>query len=177
VPRNAAIPANADPKHYDLGICGPLRTDHPPGNADQKRFCGLFKTPTLRNAATRHAFFHNGAIRSLEQAVRFYATRDSNPEIWYPTLGGTPKAASDAGFPTYGLVHAQYVGGRVQKFDDLPFEFRRNIDPQRPLDGRAAGSAPALSERQIQDLLCFLETLTDGYVPPKVPQTSGRCVD
>ncbi|MBN9217022.1 MAG: cytochrome-c peroxidase, partial [Mesorhizobium sp.] len=49
VPRNPAIPANADPAYIDLGLCGPLRTDFH-GRAE---YCGLFKTPTLRNVALR----------------------------------------------------------------------------------------------------------------------------
>jgi cytochrome c peroxidase len=56
VPRNRAIPANADPHYYDLGLCGPLRTDLR-GRAE---YCGLFRAPSLRNAARRHVFFHNG---------------------------------------------------------------------------------------------------------------------
>ena len=38
-------------------------------------------------------------------------------------------------------------------------------DHQLPLDGRPAGSPPSLDERQIADLLCFLETLADDYRP------------
>ena len=30
--------------------------------ADQTQFCGMFKTPTLRNTAVRRAFFHNGVF-------------------------------------------------------------------------------------------------------------------
>ncbi|WP_077036650.1 cytochrome c peroxidase [Pelomonas sp. KK5] len=122
----------------DLGICG--RADHP----KSPELCGMFKAPTLRNAATRKSFFHNGQIASLEEAVRFYATRDTNPERWYPT-----------------------VKGKVQKFNDLPKKYHGNIDAQMPLDGRAAGSQPPMSEQDIQDLLAFLNTLTDGYQPPK----------
>ncbi len=44
-PRNPAIPANADPTYFDLGICGPLRDDF---YAKQEANCGLFETPTLR---------------------------------------------------------------------------------------------------------------------------------
>jgi cytochrome c peroxidase len=180
VPRNPAIPANHDPEHFDLGICGPLRSDHAPGppvGPGARTFCGMFKTPTLRNVATRRVFFHNGVIRSLDQALRFYNTRDTMPEIWYPTVGGRPKARTDRSFPTYGLVTKQYVGGVVQKFDDLPAAYRTNIDPQAPLDGRQRGARPPLSERDLSDLTCFLETLTDGYRPPAVAPTSGRCVD
>ena len=85
VPRNAALPANADPGYVDLGLCGPARTDHPPTPGN--RFCGMFKSPTLRNVASRRSFFHNGIFHSLEQTIRFYNTRDTMPELWYPTVG------------------------------------------------------------------------------------------
>jgi cytochrome c peroxidase len=178
VPRNAAIAANGSASYYDLGVCGPLRSDHlPRSSGAANAFCGMFKTPTLRNVATRGVFFHNGVMHSLAQAIRFYNTRDTNPEIWYPTAGGTPKASPDPGFPAYGLITTQYLGGSVQKFDDLPAAYRVNIDPQLPLDGRPAGSAPPMSEQNIADLICFLNTLTDGYQPPSPPPTSGPCVD
>lgn len=173
VPRNRKIAANDDPAYFDLGLCGPARTDHPPlaGNT----FCGMFKAPTLRNVATRKSFFHNGAMHSLEQVIRFYNTRDTMPEIWYPTVGGTPKAKPDADFPSYGLITTQYVGGTVQKFDDLPPGFVGNIDTQMPQDGRPAHSKPPMSEQDIADLACFLNTLTDGYQPPADAPTSGPC--
>jgi cytochrome c peroxidase len=140
-------------------LCGPLRNDH-------TRFtesCGLFKTPSLRNVATRRAFFHNGVIHSLEQVVRFYNTRDTMPELWYPTVGGRARRTPSSDFPANGLVTAQYTGGVVQKFDDLPAAYRANIDRQMPLDGRAAGSKAPMTDQEMSDLLCFLETLTDGY--------------
>jgi cytochrome c peroxidase len=176
VPRNMALTANADPAYFDVGLCGPDRTDHPDAADGTNAFCGMFRAPSLRNVATRGAFFHNGVIHSLEQAIRFYNTRDTNPELWYPTVGGTPKATPDAGFPTYGLVTTQYEGGTVQKFNDLPARYRRNIDTQLPLDGRAAGSKPPMTDGQIGDLICFLKTLTDGYQPSTQP-TTGACVE
>lgn len=178
VPRNLEIPANADPSFVDMGVCGGARTDHLPassGAADA--FCGLFKVPTLRNVATRSVFFHNGVIHSLEQAIRFYNTRDTTPQIWYPTVGGTPKSKNDSDFPTYGLITTQYVGGTVQKFDDLPAAYQGNVDRRIPLDGRAAGSAPPMTEQNIADLICFLKTLTDDYTPPKQTEATGPCVD
>ena len=138
VPRNSAISANRNPKHYDLGICD--RPDHPA--AASQRFCGMFKTPTLRNVATRKVFFHNGQIKSLREALEFYNTRDTSPERWYPQVKGV-----------------------VQKFDDLPPQFRANLDKQGPLDGRAAGSSPPMSTQDIDDLIAFLNTLTDDYTP------------
>ena len=58
VPRNPRIAANTDSMYFDLGLCGPLRTDL----ATRAEYCGLFKTPTLRNVALRRVFFHNGAF-------------------------------------------------------------------------------------------------------------------
>jgi cytochrome c peroxidase len=178
MPRNATIPANADPSHMDMGVCGPQRTDHLPASPGAPdTFCGMFKTPTLRNVATRTVFFHNGVIHSLEQAIRFYNTRDTHPEIWYPTAGGAARAANDPAFPTYGLITTQYDGGTVQKYNDMPSAYATNIDPQVPLDGRAAGSAPPMTEQNISDLICFLGTLTDGYRPPTNPPSGGTCVN
>lgn len=145
VPRNTTdIPANrlvnGLPVSFDMGICS--RPDHPrPASA---QYCGMFKTPTLRNVATRSVFFHNGQIKSLKDALRFYNTRDTNPELWYPTVNGV-----------------------VQKFNDLPAIYRNNIDTQVPLDGRAAGSQPPMSDQDLADLEAFLNTLTDGYQPPQ----------
>jgi cytochrome c peroxidase len=136
VPRNDEIPANRKSKYYDLGICS--RTDHP--LPDSAQYCGLFKVPTLRNVATRKVFFHNGRFKSLSEVLRFYNTRDTNPELWYPV-----------------------VEGKAQKFDDLPEKYRANIDPQPPLDGRAPGSKPPMSDQDLADLEVFLNTLTDGY--------------
>lgn len=138
VPRNDAIPANADPRFFDLGLCGPLRTDlrgHP-------EYCGLFKTPSLRNVAARKSFFHNGVFHSLEKAVAFYAERDTDPGKWYPR-------AAD---------------GTVRKFDDLPPIYRANVNVEPPF-GRRPGEKPALSQGEIADIVAFLKTLTDGYRP------------
>ena len=148
VPRNKDIPVNklmrGLPTSYDLGICS--RPDHPVATNAQSttntQYCGMFKTPTLRNVATRSVFFHNGKFKSLHDVIRFYNTRDTNPELWYPLVNGV-----------------------VQKFDDLPTKYRGNIDTQMPLDGRAAGSMPSMTEQDMNDLEAFLNTLTDGYKP------------
>ena len=138
-PRNKAIPANADPRYDDLGLCGPLRTDL----RDRREYCGMFRTPSLRNVARRPVFLHNGVFHSLTDVVRFYAERDTKPQRWYPR-------APD---------------GRISKFDDLPAAFLANMDAQPPFD-RHAGDAAALSEQDIQDIVAFLQTLSDGYLPP-----------
>lgn len=73
VPRNPAIRANADPAYFDLGLCGPLRTDL----RAHHEYCGMFKTPSLRNVAIRKVFFHNGVYRTLEAVLHFYEHRDA----------------------------------------------------------------------------------------------------
>ena len=80
VPRNARIPANADPAFFDLGLCGPRRA-----RVADDRLCGAFKVPTLRNVSRRTAFMHNGVFTSLRDAVAFHATRDSAAARWYPS--------------------------------------------------------------------------------------------
>lgn len=139
VPRNPAIPANADPGYFDLGLCGPDRTDL----SARGDLCGAFKVPTLRNVATRKAFFHNGVFHDLRDAIRFYVRRDTNPEEWYP-VG---------------------ADGTVQKFNDLPAAYRANVNTTEAPYNRQPGMAPALTEAEIDDVVSFLKTLTDGYRP------------
>jgi cytochrome c peroxidase len=135
-PRNMALPANADPRYHDLGLCGPLRTDL----KEVRAYCGLFRTPSLRNVALKQSYFHNGVFHRLEDVVRFYAERDTAPQKWYP--------------------HAP--GGGVAKFDDLPAQYWSNLDSQPPLD-RHRGERPAMTKADIRDIVAFLKTLTDGY--------------
>ncbi len=45
----------------------------------QTQYCGMFLTPTLRNVAMRHVFFHNGVFTSLQQVMDFYDFRDVDP--------------------------------------------------------------------------------------------------
>ena len=140
VPRNPAIPSNRDPLHFDLGICGPTRTDMRAVSA----YCGYFLTPTLRNVAVRHVFFHNGVYHTLQRVLDFYDFRDTQPQRVYPRTGGV-----------------------VRKYDDLPPPDRRNVDATDRPFGQAAGSRPAMTPQQERDVIAFLRTLTDGYQPQK----------
>jgi cytochrome c peroxidase len=143
VPRNRRLSVNRDAAFFDEGLCGPLRKD-----ATKDSYCGLFKTPTLRNVATRRVFFHNGEIHSLEDAVRFYVERDTRPEKWYP----------------------HRADGKVVMYDDLPAADRRNVDVTDAPFNRHRGGKPSLSEEEIKDIVAFLNTLTDDY------QQAGRLV-
>jgi cytochrome c peroxidase len=141
-PRNRAIPANADPRYYDLGLCGPLRKDLT-GRAE---YCGLFRTPTLRNVARKRVFLHNGVFHALEDVVRFYALRDTAPGKWYP----------------------RGANGAAVKFDDLPVRYRGNVD-QAPPFGEHPGERPRLNDADVHDIVAFLNALSDGYGPAAAP--------
>lgn len=58
------------------------------------------------------------------------------------------------------------MNGKVQKYDDLPEQYQKNIDPQAPLDSRAKGTTPAMTEQEMNDLEAFINMLTDDYQPP-----------
>ncbi len=139
VPRNMDIAANADPAFFDLGLCGPDRTDL----TNRSALCGAFKVPTLRNVATRKVFFHNGKFKSLRDAVNFYVRRDTNPEEWFP----------------YG------ADGNVVKFNDLPALYVANVNTTEVPYNRQRGMAAALSSDEVDDVVKFLATLNDGYKP------------
>ena len=137
VPRNRALAVNRNASYHDLGLCGPHRTDL----ANQPQYCGMFLTPTLRNAATRSAFFHNGVYRSLDEVLTFYNLRDIDPAKIYP----------------------RDATGKVEQYDDLPVKFRANIDKTDAPFDRKPGDTPAMTQTDMADIVAFLKTLTDGY--------------
>ena len=116
LPREAAIDRNQDPAFFDLGLCGPKRSDL----AARRDLCGAFKVPTLRNVARTAPYFHNGSLASLREVVDFYVRRDTNPEDWYPR-----------------------AAGGAMKFNDLPPETARQRErgrsALRPQARRSAG--------------------------------------
>ena len=69
--------------------------------------------------------------------------RDTHPEKFYP-LDST---------------------GVVMKSDDLPPEYRVNVNTTEVPYNRRPGDAPALSDAEIDDVIAFLKTLSDGYTP------------
>ena len=140
MPRNAAIPANADPTSFDLGLCKrPGIEAILPKEVKLESLCGAFKVPTLRNVAIAGPYYHNGAFASLRDAVAFYATRDTDPKRWYPKL----------------------KTGEADKFNDLPSAYKDSINTEEVPYDRRPGQKPRLSERDIDALVAFLNTLTD----------------
>jgi cytochrome c peroxidase len=74
----------------------------------------------------------------LRDAVAFYAERDTDPGKWYPTG----------------------PDGVVRKFNDLPAAYVGNVNMEIPF-----GPKRVLSDADVDDLVAFLRTLTDGYRP------------
>ncbi len=145
LPRSARIPKNADPAYFDLGLCERVPVKNlklPATNAKppitEPAGCGLFKTPTLRNITITAPYMHNGYFDNLRDAVAFYATRDTDPARWFPA-------------------------GR--KFDDLPARYHANVDVDTPPYQRRPQQRPQLTNADIEDIVEFLYTLTDGYKP------------
>ncbi len=147
VPRNDLIPDNADPSFFDLGVCAQSgieqKVPRAAGDAEAlvESLCGAFKVPTLRNVAVTAPYFHNGVLQSLRDVVSFYATRDTHPERWYPVTRR----------------------GRVKKFDDLPPRYHGNVNTGEAPYDRGPGEQPRLSPGEIEAVVAFLRTLTDGY--------------
>lgn len=137
IPRNGALALNGNPDYFDLGLCGPYRTDM----ARDTQYCGMFLTPTLRNVATRGVFFHNGVYHSLQQVLDFYDFRNTEPQKIYP----------------------RGANGTVRKFDDLPQRYWGNVDVADPPFDRKAGDPPPMTRQDEADIIAFLKTLTDGY--------------
>ena len=137
VPRNRALAQNADATFFDLGLCA--RADL----SARTDLCGAFKVPSLRNVALRKVYFHNGRFTTLKDVVTFYVQRDTNPEKWYPLN----------------------TDGSVDKFDDLPAAYRANVNTTEVPYNRQPGDAPALTDAEVDDVVAFLRTLSDGYRP------------
>jgi cytochrome c peroxidase len=102
--------------------------------------CRSIKTPTLRNVDVRTEFFHNGVFHWLRQVTEFYVQRDTDPGKWY----------------------SRNPDGSVDKYDDLPPIYQRNVNTDPPFNSQPGGK-PALDDAEIDDVIAFLRTLTDGY--------------
>jgi cytochrome c peroxidase len=69
--------------------------------------------------------------------------RETRPEKWYP----------------------RKADGTVEMYDDLPAVHRVNVDVSDAPFNRRRGEEPALNDQEIEDVVAFLNTLTDGYRP------------
>jgi cytochrome c peroxidase len=146
VPRNHTVPANADPAHFDLGLCARQKADtHPVGDSEVRkaRYCGLFKTPTLRNVERTAPYFHNASVATLEEAVRFHFQRDTHPQKWYRKADGSPDV----------------------RYNDLPRRYHHNLAGGAPFNGRYQPS-----DQDVADIVAFLKTLNDSDQTEPLPR-------
>lgn len=170
LPRNAGIPANADSgapsytpvnssdgvhSYYDLGVCGPFRDNN---GRNTSGICGQFKVPTLRNIAVTAPYFHNGGFATLADAIGFYVRRDTNPEQFYPT-------AADGSVTKFDDLPGLYGGQFLVNVNDIGSDagYVGNVNTSEIPYDRKLGGTPALSADEINDVVTFLCTLTDGY--------------
>ena len=173
MPAPVNVPADAQYAYYDLGLCGPFVSDPQDGNArpDLSRLtpvCGKFKVPTLRNIALTAPYFHNGVFSELHKVVEWYVTRDINNNT---VNNPTPVPAGPGGNP-YQAVGTFYTAADgtpdLYEYNDLPALFDGNVNTGEVpyiAPAFAGGNAPTLNAREIDDLVAFLCTLTDGYDP------------
>lgn len=82
---------------------------------------GRFKAPTLRNIAITAPYMHNGIFSTLEDVLKFYNERDTNPAF-------IPEYAPTMNTKELGNLH--------------------------------------LTQQEMDDIIAFLKTLTDGYKIP-----------
>ena len=146
IPRNPHISKNNDKDYFDLGLC---ERHDPRTHTDEERFCGSFRTPSLRNVAVRDAYMHNGYFTKLRDVVAFYATRSITPARWYPG----------------------------KKWDDLPTQYHEYVNQIAPPYDRGPGEKPRLDDGEIDAIVAFLGTLTDAaYAPAAALPTGARVV-
>lgn len=147
VPRNPENPFyKTNPDFVDDGLGGFLKTRSEwKARAPGER--GKVKVPTLRNVDLRpgpgsvKAYMHNGALKSLEEVVSFYNTRDVLPQC------KTFNSSSDWGVLCWP---APEVAENV------------NVDELGDL---------GLSPEDEAAIVAFLKTLSDGFSPPEPRKT------
>jgi cytochrome c peroxidase len=104
-------------------------------------------------------FFHNGYIKSLKQLVHFYNTRDF-------------AAAPGAGAVTYAynVTSGHCPAGTVERVTCWPMpEVENNID--------MTTGALGLTDTEENQIVAFLQTLTDGFNPANPTVSTYKNID
>ena len=179
------VPSGSEYTYYDTGLCGPFQTastdPHPrPSFFNITTLCGMFKVPTLRNIAITAPYFHNGMFSTLHDVVEWYVTRDINNNTGN---NPAPVPAGPDGNP-YFPVGTFYVNADgtpdLYEYNDLPVLFDANVNivevPYTP-PTFSGGQAPTLTASDIDAVVAFLCTLTDGYDPanPSAYNVPAQC--
>jgi cytochrome c peroxidase len=136
IPRNMAIPRNSDPSFYDLGLCGPERT-----------------APTLPANAIAGVTIENFCGKFRMPTLRNVAER--------------PAFMHNGFFKDLRDVVRFYSNRKITSTsNDLPAKYQANIEKVKAPFNRAATDGPALTEAEVNDIVAFLRTLSDGYRAP-----------
>jgi cytochrome c peroxidase len=180
MPTVVNVPADAEYAYYDLGLCGPFVSDPQDAGArsDLVRLtptCGAFKVPTLRNVALTAPYFHNGIFPDLHKAVEWYVTRDINNNT-----ANNPAPMTNP-YQAVGTFYTAADGTPdLYQYNDLPALLDANVNAgEVPYTTPQAlgGNAPTLDAQEIDDLVAFLCTLTDGFDPsnPSAYNVPAQC--
>ncbi len=104
----------------------------------------LFRTPSLRNVALTAPYMHNGVLATLDDVLRFYDVgRSENPNV--ADGGRPPGTRSQRGTRRRGANQGPpRVDGRFRRVRDM-------------------------SEGDVQDIIAFLDALTDDDFDREVP--------
>ncbi len=179
------VPDDAEYAYYDMGLCGPLKpaatdVNARPNLSATTSLCGIFKVPTLRNIAVTSHYFHNGVFSDLHQVGEWYVTRDINNDT---ANNPNPVAAGPGGNP-YEAVGTFYTAANgtpdLYEYNDLPADYDANVNvgevPYTP-PTFGGGQAPTLTATEIDDVVAFLCTLTDGFDPqnPAAYNVPAQC--
>lgn len=158
VPRNPdlpfyRLPASLNPvgeKHVDRGLGDALRKAGA-AEADAVREDGKFKVPSLRNVAVTPPYMHNGVFKTLREVVVFNNTRDvaggpppEVPQNVHRHMGAPGASRPAAGHGTQGQMAVAH---------------------QHPASAEGTFGRLGLTDQEVDDLVAFLMTLTDGYQP------------
>ena len=103
-------------------------------------------------------FFHNGYIKSLKQLVHFYNTRDSVPN---------PNGNTTYAFP---VTSGHCPAGTVERVTCWP-------QPEVPNNIDMTTGALGLTDTEENQIVAFLQTLTDGYNPANPTVSTYKNID
>jgi cytochrome c peroxidase len=158
--------------YTDLGLGAFLRSGFgsaPNPNSSWRQFAsvsdGLMQTSTARNVAMvppqcksteapgpyfQKEFFHNGYIKSLKQLVHFYNTRDVYP---------------------FDVESGNCPAGTIEKVNCWPV-------PEVPQNRDMTIGKLGLTDKEENQIVKFLETLTDGFTTPypDINTYTGACM-
>ena len=137
VPQNSNNPAGtAATGVVDIGLAAnPNLVASAPASGER----GKFKVPTLRNVELTAPYMHNGVFETLTEVMNFYNVRE-NP-CFDPAITDTGRNGFIACWPS-----------------TLPPEVEDNLDVTFSGD-------LLLDAQDVDDLVAFMKTLTDGYTP------------